>query len=83
MAQPEDLSPEERELRRLIAENLRRLMADRGHPVVLVADFAAMSRSHLDYILKGQKSPTSDVIARLARALDVPPWQILKPRKRN
>ena len=78
MGAPEELSAEERALRGVIADNLRRLIAASGKTVGAVADFAELSRSHLDYVMKGEKAPTSDTIARLARALDIEPWQLLQ-----
>lgn len=47
-----------------------------------IADFAGISRSYLSAILRGEKVPTLRTVARVAQALDVEPWQLLRSGRR-
>jgi lambda repressor-like predicted transcriptional regulator len=71
---------EAKELRRVVARNIR--AAAKRKPVALtaLADFAGVSRSQVFSVLAAATSPTLDWIARVAVALDVEPWQLLATR---
>jgi len=66
-------------VRAALADNVRRLAEARGLSLYVLADFAGLSRAYLYAILRGEKSPTITTVAKLASALDVPAWQLLKP----
>jgi lambda repressor-like predicted transcriptional regulator len=71
---------EAKELRRVVARNIR--AAAKRKPVALtaLADFSGVSRSQVFSVLAAATSPTLDWIARVAAALDVEPWQLLATR---
>ena len=45
-----------------------------------LADFATVSRSQLYDVIAGNKGTTIDWLAKVATALDVEPWELLRPR---
>ena len=71
---------EPRELRTLVARNVRSAAKRKGVALTALADFAGVSRSQVFAVLKSATSPTLDWIAKVATALDVEPWQLLAPR---
>lgn len=71
---------EPRELRTLVARNVRSVAKRKGVALTALADFAGVSRSQVFAVLKLATSPTLDWIAKVATALDVEPWQLLAPR---
>jgi len=73
------LKVEPDELRARIAARIRETAKRRRMPLYVVADEAGVSRSHLWGILRGEKSPTGDVLAKLAGAMDVDPSVLVKP----
>ncbi len=70
---------EPRELRTLLAKNIRLAAKRKRVALTALADFAGVSRSQVFAVLKSATSPTLDWIAKVATALDVEPWQ-LAPR---
>jgi DNA-binding phage protein len=71
---------EPRELRALVARNIRAVAKRKRVAVTALGDFAGVSRSQIFAVLKSHTSPTLDWIAKVAKALDVEPWQLLAPR---
>ena len=71
---------EPRELRALVARNVRAIAKRKRVALTALADFAGVSRSQVFAVLKSATSPTLDWIAKVATALDVEPWQLLAPR---
>jgi DNA-binding phage protein len=71
---------EPRELRTLVARNVRAAAKRKRVALTALADFAGVSRSQVFAVLKSATSPTLDWIAKVAAALDVEPWQLLAPR---
>ncbi len=67
------------QLRGVLARNIRQQAKKRGLALNSLADFAGVSRSHLYAALKSKKAISTDVLAKLAKALEVPPWQLLVP----
>ena len=47
-----------------------------------VADFSAVSRSHLHAVLAFERSATIDWLEKIAATLEVEPYQLLVPRER-
>ena len=68
-----------RDLRAVLATNVRVLAESRGMTLNALADFAGVSRSQLFNVLACASSPSLDWIARLALALEVEPWELLVP----
>jgi DNA-binding phage protein len=71
---------EPRELRTLLAKNIRLAAKRKRVALTALADFAGVSRSQVFSVLKSATSPTLDWVAKVATALDVEPWQLLAPR---
>jgi lambda repressor-like predicted transcriptional regulator len=71
---------EAKELRRLVARNIRAAAKRKRVALTALADFAGVSRSQVFTVLATTTSPTLDWIARVATALDVEPWQLLASR---
>ena len=67
------------ELRKVVAHNLRRLMeATPGLDTQeAVARKAVIAQSHVSKILRCQANATLDLVAALARAFNVLPWELL------
>jgi transcriptional regulator with XRE-family HTH domain len=63
-------------LRRLLARRIREVKARRG--MVALADLAGVSAAHLYDVVKCKKAATVDFIEKIAGALDVEPWQLLR-----
>ncbi len=70
---------ESRQLRRVLASNIRKQLQKKKMTANHLADFAGVSRSQLFDLLAGRKSVTIDWLAKLASALGVPPWELLAP----
>lgn len=68
------------ELRHVLALNIQRLRRERGFSQEAFADHAGMDRTYISGIERGVRNPTVGVLSRIATALDVEPWQLLKPR---
>ena len=66
------------ELSLIFAKRVRELADDRGWSINYLADFAGLGRGFVSELLRGKKSPTLDTMAKLAEALEVEPWTLLK-----
>lgn len=77
------------DLRRILTNNIRAALARKKKPIVALADLAGVSSAHLYDVMRCEKSATIDFVEKVAVALDVEPWQLLrdqgtseaKPRK--
>ena len=47
------------------------------------ADFAGVSRSQMFAVLAGETAPSIDWLAKVAEALEVEPWELLRPVPRK
>lgn len=65
------LSFEDRAYRRVLGDRLRKLRAERSLTQEDLAERAQLAREYLSKVESGHRNPSLDVIARLARALDV------------
>ena len=68
------------ELRRIVAQNLRRLRQDRGLTQEELADLAGLTRNFVGMIEREENAPTVDTLEVLAKALDVEPGRFLERR---
>ena len=59
-------------LRRVISEQLRRRRQDQGRTLRDVSSAARVSLGYLSEIERGQKEPSSELLAAICTALDVP-----------
>ena len=65
------------ELRRIVAQNLRRLRQDRGLSQEELADLAGLNRNYVGMIEREENAPTVDTLEELAKALKVRPEELL------
>lgn len=66
------------ELRRIVAQNLRRLRQDRGLSQEELAGQAELNRNYVGMIEREENSPTVDTLEALAKVLKVEPEEFLK-----
>ncbi|MEX1368056.1 MAG: helix-turn-helix transcriptional regulator [Nannocystaceae bacterium] len=69
-------------VRAWIAVKIRELADLRRLTLVRLAEEANVSRTHLWAVLGGRRSPTSDVLTRLANVLRVNPHELLRPPRK-
>jgi transcriptional regulator with XRE-family HTH domain len=65
-------------LRRVVGEQLRRLRQDQGRTLRDVSSAARVSLGYLSEIERGQKEPSSELLAAICSALDVPMSVLLR-----
>lgn len=69
------------EIRQIFARNLREAMERAGMHQTALAQKAGMSGSHLSEVLRQLASVTIDLVADLAEALGIQPWELLADSK--
>jgi transcriptional regulator with XRE-family HTH domain len=65
------------ELRRIVAQNLRRLRQDRGLTQEELADRAELNRNYVGMVEREENAPTVDTLEALAKAMDIDPTALL------
>lgn len=70
------------ELRAVLAANIRATARRKRVTLTALADFAAVSRAQMFEVLAMKTSPTIDWLSRVAFALDVEPFELLRRRDR-
>ncbi len=65
-------------LRRVVGEQLRSLRQDQGRTLRDVSSAARVSLGYLSEIERGQKEPSSELLAAICTALDVPLSNLLR-----
>lgn len=68
------------ELRRILAKNLQRLRRAKGLSQEAFADHAQIDRTYISGLERAVRNPTLAVVERVAAALGVEPWELLRPR---
>ncbi len=66
-------------LRRILAQNLRRLRQDRGLTQEELADLAGVNRNYVGMIEREENAASVDVLEALAKALKVRAAELLTP----
>ena len=66
------------ELRRIVAQNLRRLRQDRGLSQEELAGQAGLNRNYVGMIEREENAPTVDTLEVLAKVLKVEPEEFLR-----
>ncbi len=61
-----------------MARNVRLLRAERGLSQEALAQEAGVNRTYLSDIERGTRNVSIDNLSRLAKALNVPVWSLLK-----
>ncbi|MBA4192689.1 MAG: XRE family transcriptional regulator [Planctomycetaceae bacterium] len=71
------------ELRRIVAQNLRRLRQDRGLSQEELADRAGLNRNYVGMVEREENAPTVDTLEALAKALKVEAARLLEREPAN
>ena len=66
-------------IRAILARNVRAYARKKGIALNSLADFAGVSRSQLFDVLAKRKAASVDWLAKVAKALDVEPHDLLNP----
>ena len=67
------------ELRRVVAGNVRRLRKDEGLSQEAFADLCNLHRTYIGAIERAERNVSLDNVEKLAAALRVAGWELLKP----
>jgi transcriptional regulator with XRE-family HTH domain len=65
-------------LRDTLAKNMRRLRAARGISQEALAHECGINRTYLSAVERAERNISIDNIARIARGLEIEPWELLK-----
>lgn len=65
------------DIRARLGQNVRKLREARGWSQEDYADRAGIHRTYVSDIERGRRNPTVSVVAKLAKALNVPPGKLL------
>lgn len=65
------------DIRRQLSRNLRRLRTEKGWSQEDLADRAGLHRTYVSGVERGVRNPTITIVAALAKALGVPPAELL------
>lgn len=65
------------DIRRQLSRNLRRLRTEKGWSQEELADRAGLHRTYVSGVERGVRNPTITIVAALAKALGVPPAELL------
>jgi transcriptional regulator with XRE-family HTH domain len=65
-------------LRDVLARNMRQLRAARGLSQEALAHESDVDRTYVSSIERAKRSVSIDIVARIAKALAVEPWTLLK-----
>lgn len=66
------------DLQLVLAENLRRLRSERGLSQEAFANVSGIHRTYVGGIERGERNVTLETIARIAKAFDVEPADLLR-----
>jgi transcriptional regulator with XRE-family HTH domain len=65
------------ELKQTVARNVRRLRQERGYTQEELSELAGINRNYTGMIERGERSPTVDMLEKLAKALKIDPVAFL------
>jgi transcriptional regulator with XRE-family HTH domain len=64
-------------LKQTVARNVRRLRLERGYTQEELSELAGINRNYTGMIERGERSPTVDILEKLAKALKIDPVTLL------
>ena len=67
------------DLARILADNVRRLLAERGWNQTELAEKLEWSTGNLSRLLTAKRSPGADVLIQLAKVFGCPPHELITP----
>src|SRR4051812_30404013 len=70
-------------LRDVLARNIRHLRAVHGLSPEALAHESGIDRTYVSSIERAKRGVSIDIVARIAKALVVEPWKLLKEGERN
>ncbi|WP_286134599.1 helix-turn-helix transcriptional regulator [Methylobacterium sp. Leaf123] len=65
-------------LRDILATNLRRIRTERGLSQEAFGDLCGLDRSYVGSVERGQRNISIDNLERMAKALNLEPWQLIR-----
>jgi transcriptional regulator with XRE-family HTH domain len=71
------------DLRQLFATNLRRFRHDRKLSQEVLAFEAGVNRTYMSKLEKGASYPGLEIIGKLAKVLEVEPFELLRPQPKG
>jgi transcriptional regulator with XRE-family HTH domain len=71
------------DIRKVFAQNLRRVRKDRGFSQEELAHRAGIDRTYVSALERGVYSASITMLGKLALELGVEPWQLLAPAPRQ
>jgi len=71
------------EIRAVFAENLKKYRRSAGFSQEDLAHYAGIERAYVSMLERKQSSPTIDMLAKLAKALEIEPYQLIAPIPRR
>lgn len=69
------------ELQAIFIERVTEKAEAKGLSLNRLGDFAGVSRGYMSMLMRAQKMPTIAIVAKLAAALEVEPWELLRVGK--
>jgi len=70
-------------LKQTVARNVRRLRLERGYTQEELSELAGINRNYTGMIERGERSPTVDMLEKLAKALKIDPVAFLTAGTEN
>lgn len=64
----------------ILISRIQELAEKRGFSINRLADAAGISRGYLSSVLRQKFSPSVKTLEKIALALEVPPFELLRPR---
>lgn len=70
-------------IRQIVGQNIRHFRQIKGITQETLAEIVDVSGSYIGYLERGEKSPSLDLLVKIARTLDVEPARLLTPPVRG
>jgi len=70
------------EIRKIVGANIKRLREEFDLSQEAFADQCGLHRTYVSGVERGVRNPTIEVLAKIAKALKVPPSVLLEPQPR-
>jgi len=70
------------EIRKIVGANVKRLREETNLSQEAFADHCGLHRTYISGVERGVRNPTIEVVAKIAKALRVPPSVLFEPQAR-
>lgn len=71
------------DIRTIVGQNCQRLRRETGHSQETFAEKTGLHRTYISGVERGVRNPTVAIVARIAKALKVPPHVLLVAEKKG